>query len=80
MNLATGSLVITDMGAGSALQAELLVVLEGLNIAWQRGYRKVVVESENNVVVQLTSRNSMERCLPSLKFDALRTQPQAAGR
>ncbi|KAK5795340.1 hypothetical protein PVK06_036602 [Gossypium arboreum] len=58
--------LIIDMGAGSALQAELLVVWEGLNIAWQRGYRKVMVESDNDVMVQLMSGNSMERCSPSL--------------
>ncbi|KAK0586532.1 hypothetical protein LWI29_008529 [Acer saccharum] len=41
------------IGTGSVLEAELWGILEGLNLVWQRGFRRVIVESDSKIAVDL---------------------------
>lgn len=44
---------VMAMGEGSIFQVEARAMLEGLRLAWGRGYRKVEVECNNSLLVNL---------------------------
>ncbi|KAL5796454.1 hypothetical protein ACOSQ2_001274 [Xanthoceras sorbifolium] len=48
----------SKIGTGSALEAELWTALEGLQMAWKSGARKVILESDSNDTVNLLLRVS----------------------
>ncbi|KAF7803041.1 hypothetical protein G2W53_042152 [Senna tora] len=41
------------LGRGNALHAEIWGILQGLKIAWEKGYKKVIIESDSSLAIQL---------------------------
>ena len=48
---------IANLGTGQILDAELLGILYGLKIAWDDGYREVIVESDSTIAVGLINQS-----------------------
>ncbi|RZB90460.1 putative ribonuclease H protein [Glycine soja] len=48
-------------GTATSLQAELLAILHGLNLSWDKGFRNIQCESDSKLALQLISegRNSL---------------------
>ncbi|KAK0573533.1 hypothetical protein LWI29_009571 [Acer saccharum] len=49
-----------NKGVGSALEAEMWGILEGIRIAWKAGYKKLIVETDSTVAVHLIKANSAQ--------------------
>ncbi|KAK5813122.1 hypothetical protein PVK06_028568 [Gossypium arboreum] len=49
-----------SIGSGSVLNSQLWEILDGFNVAWQRGLSKVVVECDNRVATELLQDGSNE--------------------
>ncbi|KAK5847067.1 hypothetical protein PVK06_003369 [Gossypium arboreum] len=47
------------IGRGSTLTIELWAILHGLKIAWQKGYTKVIIVSNNKSVVDMLTDASL---------------------
>ncbi|KAF2300108.1 hypothetical protein GH714_009037 [Hevea brasiliensis] len=54
------------VGSYSVLNAELWAILEGLNLAWRRGCKKLVVECDNLEVISMLKGNMEPHALCSL--------------
>ncbi|XVF22870.1 hypothetical protein REPUB_Repub12eG0208500 [Reevesia pubescens] len=52
---------ISQLGYGCILQAELYAIFSGLNLAWQRGYKKVILESDSMLAVNKVNKPLEER-------------------
>ena len=47
-----------NKGIGNVLEAELWGILEGLNLVWKAGYKKVIVESDSQTAVDLLTSDN----------------------
>ncbi|KAK0587703.1 hypothetical protein LWI29_027305 [Acer saccharum] len=49
---------VVRKGVGSAIEAEFWGLFEGLGMAWRKGFRKIVVETDSMSVLQLIDKES----------------------
>ncbi|KAK3205344.1 hypothetical protein Dsin_019390 [Dipteronia sinensis] len=49
---------VLNRGYGSAIEAEFWGLLEGFGMAWRKGFRKMVVETDSMAVIQLIAKNT----------------------
>ncbi|KAK2638305.1 hypothetical protein Ddye_026100 [Dipteronia dyeriana] len=47
-----------NKGSGRVLKAELWSILEGLKLVWQYGFRKIIVEIDSKLAVDIPSKAS----------------------
>lgn len=51
-----------NLGKSNAYQVELWGVYHGLSQAWERGFRKIVLQVDNKMVVQAITSSSTSLC------------------
>ena len=49
---------VLNKGTGSALEAEVWGLFEGLKLAWMKGFRNLVVETDSKTVCQLMDKST----------------------
>ena len=56
----------------SSLHAEMWAILTVMEVAWERGFRRVIVESDCSEAVELIVKETRERCRKPLFFGLLK--------
>ena len=52
---------VTKIGIADALRAELWSILHGLKLAWDMGFRRVILETDSQLAIHvISSRNSLD--------------------
>ncbi|KAK3217922.1 hypothetical protein Dsin_011892 [Dipteronia sinensis] len=59
-----------NKGVGSVIEVELCSLFEWLKLAWKADFRKVVVESDSQTIVNLLSKNTSSNILCLVLFSA----------
>lgn len=49
-----------NVGSANSLSAELFGIREGLNLAWEKGFRKVVIESDSEAAISLVKMGDVK--------------------
>ncbi|KAL5791917.1 hypothetical protein ACOSP7_000511 [Xanthoceras sorbifolium] len=49
-----------NRGVGNVLDAEFWGLLEGLSLTWKAGFRKILVESDSLILVELLGKDDIE--------------------
>ncbi|MBA0815447.1 hypothetical protein Gohar_000217 [Gossypium harknessii] len=47
-----------SLGVATVLHSELWAILDGLNLAWDRGFRKIILESDSKEAIDIINNGS----------------------